>query len=125
MQNSTNFGTELSFQNILIQHFNYLEKPLVSHSFLLTLQIVLIHHISQTNLYNTLRNGLHDKLLILTTLFTPSWFVDAFITFFCYPCYILTQRGIYFSIFLFIQTLLTLLIKIYKTLNLDSYKIES
>ena len=31
-------------------------------------------HISQTNPYNTLRIGLHDKLLNLTPLFTPSWF---------------------------------------------------
>ena len=45
-------------------------------------------HISQTNPYNTLRIGLHDILLILTPLFTPSWFADAFITLFGYPCYI-------------------------------------
>ena len=39
-------------------------------------------HISQTNPYNTLRIGLHDKLLNLTPLFTPSWFADASITLF-------------------------------------------
>ena len=71
-------------------------------------------HISQTNPYSTLRNGLHDKLLNLTPRFTPTCFFDAFITLFGYPCYIFTQTGIYFSIFLFIQTLLTLLIKLYK-----------
>ena len=37
-------------------------------------------HISQTSPYNTLRNGLHDKLLYITPLFTPSWFADAFIS---------------------------------------------
>ena len=50
------------------------------------------------NPYNTLRIGLHDKLLILTPLFTlpgfqivlvelkPTWFSDAFIALFGYPC---------------------------------------
>ena len=37
------FGTKFSFQNILIKHFNNLEKLLVIHSFLLLLQIILIH----------------------------------------------------------------------------------
>ena len=46
------------------------------------------------NPYNTLRIGLHDKLLNLTLFFTPTWFSDAFIAFFGYPCYILTQCGI-------------------------------
>ena len=31
--------------------------------------------------YNTLRIGLHDKLLNLTPLFTPKWFSDAFLHF--------------------------------------------
>ena len=56
-------------------------------------------HISRTNPYNTLRVGLHDKLLNLTPLYTPSWFADVFITPFGYPCYILTQCGTYFSTF--------------------------
>ena len=67
--------------------------------------------------------GLHDKLLNLTPLFTPSWFNDAFITLFGYPCYILTQSGIYLSIFLFIQALLPLLIKVYKTISIK-YNLE-
>ena len=37
-------------------------------------------HIPRTNPYNILRTGLHDKLLNLTPLFTPSWFADAFLT---------------------------------------------
>ena len=57
--------------------------------------------------YSTLRIGLHDKLLNLTPLFTPAWFSDAFIALFGYPCYILTQCGIYFSTFLFVQATLT------------------
>ena len=34
------------------------------------------------NAYNTLRIGLHDKLINLTPLFTPTWFSDAFIALF-------------------------------------------
>ena len=56
---------------------------------------------STGNPYNTLRIGLHDKLLNLTPLFTPTWFSDASIALFGYPCYILTQCGIYFSTFFF------------------------
>ena len=41
------------------------------------------------NPYNTLRIVLHDKL---TSLFTPTWFSDAFIALFGYPCYILTLK---------------------------------
>ena len=68
--------------------------------------------------YNTLRIGLQDKFLNLTPLFTPKWFSDAFIAFFGYPCYILTQCGIYFSTFLFVQATLTLIVKLYKTISI-------
>ena len=68
------------------------------------------------NPYDTLRIGLHDKLLNLTHLFTPTWFSDAFIALFGYPCYILTQCGIYFSTFLFVQATITLIINLYKTI---------
>ena len=61
------------------------------------------------NPYNTLRIGLQDKLLNLTPLFTPTWFSDAFIALFGYPCYILTQCGIYFSTFRFSKQLQHLL----------------
>ena len=57
------------------------------------------------NPYNTLRIGLHNKLLNLTPLFTPTWFPDAFIALFGDPCYILTQCGIYFSTFLLYKQL--------------------
>ena len=70
------------------------------------------------NPYNTLRIGLHDKLLNITPLFTPTWFSDAFIALFGYPCYILTQCGIYFSTYLFIQTVVTLIVKLYKTISI-------
>ena len=43
-------------------------------------------HISQRNPNKTLRIGIHDQLFNLTPLFTPSWFADAFITLFGYPC---------------------------------------
>ena len=39
-------------------------------------------------------------------------------TVFVYPCYILTQCGIYFSTFLFIQATLTLLVKLNKTISI-------
>ena len=70
------------------------------------------------NPYNTLRIGLHDKLINSTPLFTPTWFSDAFIALFGYPCYILTQCGINFSTFLFIQATLTLIVKLYKTISI-------
>ena len=69
------------------------------------------------NPYNTLRIGLYDKLLNLTPLFTPTWFSDAFIALFGYPCYILTQCGLYFSTFFFVQATITLIIKMYKTVS--------
>ena len=72
------------------------------------------------NLYNTLRIGLHDKLLNLTPLFTPTWFSDAFIALFGYSCYILTQCGIYFSTFLFVQATLTRIVKLYKTISIKN-----
>ena len=54
----------------------------------------------------------------LTYVFTPTWFSDAFIALFRYPCYILTQCGIYFSTFLFVQATLTLIVKLYKTISI-------
>ena len=66
------------------------------------------------NPYNTLRIGLHDKLPNLTPLFTPTWCADAFIALLD----ILTQCGIYFSTFLFVQATITLIIKLYKTISI-------
>ena len=54
----------------------------------------------------------------LTPLFTPTWFSDAFFALFGYPCYILTQCGIDFSTFLFVQATLTLIVKLYKTISI-------
>ena len=71
------------------------------------------------NPYNTLRIGLHDcKLVYLTPLFTPTWFSDAFTALFGYPCYLLTQCGIYFPTFLFEQATLTLIEQLYKTISI-------
>ena len=70
------------------------------------------------NPYNTLRIGLHNKHLNLTPLFTPTWFSDALIALFGYPCYIRTQCGIYFSTFLFVHATLTLIVKLYKTISI-------
>ena len=49
-----------------------------------------------SNPYNHLRIGFHDHLLNLLPLLNPDWFSQAFINYFGYPCYILTQCGIYF-----------------------------
>ena len=49
-------------------------------------------HISQTNPYSTHRIGLRDKFIYLTPRFTPTWFLDVFISLFGYPCYIPTVR---------------------------------
>ena len=76
------------------------------------------------NSYNTLRIGLHDKLINLTPLFTPTWFSDAFIALFGYPCYILTQCGRCFSTFLLVQATRTLIVKLYKTISIK-YNIEN
>ena len=73
------------------------------------------HH----NPYNTLRIGLHDKLINLTPLFSPTWFSDAFIALFGYSCYILTQCGMYFSTFRFVQATITLIVKLYKTISIE------
>ena len=70
------------------------------------------------NPYNTLRIGLHDKLINLTSLFTATWFSNAFIALFGYPCYILTQWAMYFSTFLFVQATLTLIVKLYNTISI-------
>ena len=70
------------------------------------------------NPHNTLRIGLHDKFLNLTPLFTPTWFSDASIAFFGYSCYILTQCGIYFATFLFVQATLIFIVKLYKTISI-------
>ena len=75
------------------------------------------------NPYNTLRIGLHDKLLNLTPLFTPTWFSAAYIALFGYPCYILTQCGIYFSTFFSVQVTITLTVKLYKTISVK-YNLE-
>ena len=64
------------------------------------------------NPYNTLRIGLRDRVINLTPLFTPNWFSDAFIALFGFPFSILTQCGIYFSTYLFLQTMLALIVKL-------------
>ena len=75
------------------------------------------------NPYNTLRIGLHDRLINLTQLFTPTWFSDAFIALFGYSCYILTQCGNYFSTNICLQTMLRLIVKLYKTISVK-YNLE-
>ena len=83
-------------------------------------RILLSKHSDST--FQLLGKALSYSFLIfsfLTPLFTPTWFSDAFIALFGYPCYILTQCGIYFSTFLFVQATLTLIVKLYKTISIE------
>ena len=68
-----------------------------------------------SNPYRSLRIGLHDYMLNLTPFFSPDWFTNAFIKLFGYPCYILTQCGIYFSTALFLQFAFNTLFRIYRS----------
>ena len=45
--------------------------------------------------YNVLRVGLHDHVSNIALLFAPDWFADAFIASFGFPCYIITQCGVF------------------------------
>ena len=78
------------------------------------------HSHTGSNPYNLLRIGLHDHLLKLLPLFNPNWFSQAFINLFGYPCYILTQCGIYSSTFLFIRDILTFLLRFYRTISIKN-----
>ena len=76
------------------------------------------HSHTGSNPYNQLKMGLHDHLLNLLPLFNPDWFSQAFSNYFGYPCYILTQCGIYFSTFLYIREVLTYLLNFYRTFSI-------
>ena len=78
------------------------------------------HSYSGHNPYNHLRIGVHDHLLNLLPFFNPDRFSQAFINFFGYPCYVLTQCGIYFSTFLFIREILTFLLNFYRTISIKN-----
>ena len=67
------------------------------------------------NPYRSLRIGLHDYMLNLTPFFSSDWFTEAFIKLFGYPCYIVTQCGIYFSTALFLQFAFNTLFSIYRS----------
>ena len=82
------------------------------------------HSHSGPNPYNHLRIGIHDHLLNFLPIFNPDWFSQAFINFFGYPCYVLTQCGSYFSTFLFIREVLTFLLKFYRTISIK-YNLQS
>ena len=65
-----------------------------------------------------MRYGLHDYMLDLAPFFAPDWFAKAFTALFGYPSLIITQCGIYFSAFLFLQFAFNTALGIYRTLNL-------
>ena len=76
------------------------------------------HSHTGSNPYNHSRIAFHYHLLYLLPLFNPDWFSQDFINFFGYPCYVLTQCGIYFSTFLFIREALNFLLKFYGTISI-------
>ena len=84
-----------------LQHF---EKPLN----------VLNKNLSEflaDNLYNSFSIGRPDYMLNLL-FFTSEWFTIAFISLFGYPCFHLTQYGLYFSTAFVIQFLFNTLLSI-------------
>ena len=111
------FWNRISFSNHSDSTLQLLGKAL-SYSFISSNTPNCDENEPHDNPYNTLRIGFHDKLLNLTPLFTPTWFSDAFIALFGYPCYLLTQGGIYFSTVLCVQAIITLLVKLYKTISI-------
>ena len=112
-------GIEYYLQNTQIRLSNYLENHDDGESIydFLTMHNEQHSH-TGSNPYNHLRIGLHDHLLNLLPLFNPNWFIQAFINLFGYPCYILTQCGIYFSTFLFMREVLTFLLRFYRTIGI-------
>ena len=73
--------------------------------------------IPHDNPYNTLRRGLHDKLPNLTPLFTSTWFSEAF----CHICVPILHSNTmwnFFSTYLFKKTMLTLIVKLNKTISI-------
>ena len=54
-------------------------------------------------------------MLNLTPFLSSDWFTDAFIKLLVYPCYILTQCGMYFATALFLQFAFNTLISIYRS----------
>ena len=68
------------------------------------------------NPYNTLRIGLHDKLINLTPLFTPTWLSTLLLHFWISSLYSYSMWKIFFYIF-FAQATVTLIIKLYKTIS--------
>ena len=69
------------------------------------------------NPYNTLRIGLTDYMLNIAPFLDAEWFKTTFLELFGYPTYIITQCGIYFSAFLFLQFIFKTIISIYNTFN--------
>ena len=108
------------WNRVLFAKHSDITLPLLGKSLSYDLITVHIerHSHSGPNPHNHLRIGIHDHLLNLLPLFNPDWFSQAFINFFGYPCYILTQRGIYFSTFLFIRQVLTFLLTFYRTISI-------
>ena len=80
MLNFINFGTEFYFSKHSDSTLQLLGKAL-SYSFISSKTPDYDANSPHDDPYNTLRIGLHGKLINLTPLFTPTWFSDAFLHF--------------------------------------------
>ena len=71
------------------------------------------------NPYGVFRVGLCDHLLNISPLFAPYWLADVQNYFkICFSCYILTQGGIYFPNFLFVQHVFTFHLSFYNSISI-------
>ena len=85
-------------RSIFYKHFDSTFQLLgkaLSYSFISSLTLNFDAN-SPHEKHNTLRIGLHEKLINFTPRYTPTWSSDVSIALFGYPCYILTQYGTFF-----------------------------
>ena len=65
-----------------------------------------------------LRVGLHSHLLNIAPSFAPDWYVDAFNELNGFPCFIQTKYLFRFSTVVFVQYVITILLKFYKCISI-------
>ena len=118
----TNFWNRVSFTKDSDSTLKVLGKA-ISYDFLITSEQHPTDFYSppnwnRLNPYNVFGVGLHDHLLNTAPLFAPDWFADAVIGIFGFPCYLLTQCGINFPTFLFLQHVFTFLPKFHNSISI-------
>ena len=73
-----------------------------------------------SNPYGKLRYGFEDRVLNLLPFLAPGWFAAAFIEQFGKINFFLTQCGIYFSLYLFLRTVATFFMQIFRAFNIKT-----